>query len=236
MWNESFFSAPQLKRDPLGAPRAFVKSTLASSFLLALVATVPLTAQAGSSRWPDPDKAPQLQALNERRASNFPIPRCRDNTPILTHDSIGPIRAGQAVRDLLRQCPRLFFGWYWEEGIPNPGFAVWLGKALVIATMTDSTTNARVVVAQTSSRTVRTSNGIGPGTLLRNAETTWGKGALDEAECQLTVSFHSQPGLAWIVTIPSHWECGKAEGGANTNVLPRVTRLEVAKLYKRVGA
>ncbi len=213
-----------------------MKSILPSSFLLALLATVPLMAQEGSSRWPDPDKAPQLQALNEGRASNLPIPRCRDNTPILAPDSIGPIKAGQAVRDLLRQCPRLFFGWYWEEGIPNPAFAVWLGKALVIATITDSTTNARVFVAQTSSRTARTSNGIGPGSLLRTAEAAWGKGSLDEAECQLTVSFYSQPGLAWTVTIPSHWECGKAEGGASTNVLPRVTRLEVARLYKREGA
>jgi hypothetical protein len=155
---------------------------------------------------------------------------------VLTPDSIGPIRAGQALRELRRECPQLYFGWYWDEGSPSPGFAVWLGRALVVATITDSTTNARVFVAQTSSRAVRTSSGIGPGSLLRTAEATWGKDSLDEAECQLAVSFQSQPGLAWLVTIPAQWECGKAEGGASTSVLPAATRLEVARLYKREGA
>jgi|SRR5690349_22375853 len=181
-----------------------MRLTAVTLFLLA--STFPLGAVA-QARWPADQDAYQLVP-----GKPAPAPACRLVTPIVTTDSLGPVRPGMRLRDLLRACPRAYLGWHWEEGIPEPTAAVRLGSVLAFAILQDTAAAKavvyRVLIADSSARTVE---GIGPGSRLSEMIRAWGLPKLGAAECSLYAWFDARPHLSWIMEFPSKWDCGRLE-------------------------
>src|SRR2546425_8704059 len=133
-----------------------------TSFLFVLFLGLPLSSAGGQGRWPADEFARQL-------VPGKPVPAepCRAETPALTSDSLGPLRPGMTLAELLRACPRPYYGWHIEEGIPEPGIAVRLGRVLALVILRDTVGSKavayRILIADSAARTP---DGLGPGSRL----------------------------------------------------------------------
>ncbi len=177
-----------------------------SSRLLLALALFPLRTSA-QGRWPANQDANQLVP-----GKAVPAPPCRASAPILTSDSLGPLHPGMSLEAVLRACPRAYFGWHWEEGIPEPALAIPLGRSVALAMLQDTAGPKavvyRILVADSG---VRTKEGIGPGSSLRYMTAAWGLAKMGAAECALYVWFDSLPHLSWIMEFPPNWDCSRLE-------------------------
>ena len=176
------------------------------SRLLLALALFPLRTSA-QRRWPVDQDANQLVP-----GKTVPAPPCRASVPILTSDSLGPLHPGMSLEAVLRACPRAYFGWHWEEGIPEPALAIPLGRSVALAMLKDTigpkAVVYRILVADSG---VRTKEGIGPGSRLRSMTAVWGLPKMGAAECALYVWFDSQPHISWIMQFPPNWDCSRLE-------------------------
>ena len=179
---------------------------LSALFFAFAAAAAPLGVSA-QVRWPADQETCQLVP-----GKPVPVPQCRSVTPVLTSDSVGPVHPGMRVGDLLRVCPRAYLGWHWEEGIPEPGAVVRLGRVLALALLQDTTGPKavvyRILIADSNAKTVE---GIGPHSRLGDMIKAWGVPKLGAAECALYASFETRPHLSWIMEFPSKWDCGRLE-------------------------
>src|SRR2546430_14967086 len=113
--------------------------------VLACICASLATAQ---SPWPGDHDRYQLANLQLDSA-----PTCRAVVPLLTSDSLGPLRPGQSLRELERACPRLLFGWDWgNEGIPAPAVVLRFGRAVVEVEFSDTAPTSGAYRISTDSR------------------------------------------------------------------------------------
>jgi len=195
---------------------------------LCLLAPPSLRAQ---SRWPADQFAHQL--VPGRPA---PAPSCRSVTPVLAADSLGPLRPGMSLSQLLHACPHAYLGWHFEEGIAEPAAAVRLGKVLALAILEDTSgIKARIYRIMTADTSAKTPDGIGPGSLVHQMIAAWGRPKLGAAECALYSSWPAHPHLSWILEFPRAWDCSRLEAFVVDSApehLPRDLRAGIVILGK----
>ena len=127
-----------------------------------------------------------------------PAPSCMAETPRFGKNSVGPLRAGQTVQEILRHCPRLAFGWDWgDEGIPEPVADVRLGRMKVTIAFRDTLRTSVATRIWSEDSSARTAEGIGPGILLSRAIDAYGVPTLYAVECVLWAEFPKAKGLGW---------------------------------------
>jgi len=155
--------------------------------LVGLVLVLPTKAEP-QSPWP-------RDTLHVTRSS---VPVCTPETPRFTKASVGPLRAGQTVQEILRQCPRLGFRWDWgDEGIPEPVADVRLGKMKVTIAFKDTSLTSIATRIWSEDNVARTPEGIGPGVALSQAIQRYGVPTLYAVECVLWADFPKAKGLGW---------------------------------------
>jgi len=145
----------------------FILGLVAIAMIL-VVASAPV--DAAGDRWSSVPDINQLVTLAHAETA----PRCSATTPQLTTRSLGPLRPGQSLRDLEKACPTLSYGWYWNEGSPNPVVLLRLGEAAVMVEFSDAApTGAAYRI--TTAFPVRTADGFGPGSELSAMMRAWGR-------------------------------------------------------------
>lgn len=162
-----------------------------------------------SSRWPSAPRASQLDSLLARDPNSAPL--CAGTTTFpITADSIGPIRMGVPLSQVLRRCPHVLYGWYYiSDGFAEPAIAVRLHTTLVRAFLTnpqDSGTVHRVEIGEGAT----TEEGLGVGSTLDALRRRYGAPGASESDCDLRVWFASRPGLSFRMAYPpaERRECG----------------------------
>ena len=198
------------------------RSVLLFAFVVAVV-SLPCHAQ---QRWPrDKDRY---------QVGTYPsdsVPQCRTAAPVLTADSLGPVRPLQRLAELERICPRLRYAWEWgHEGIPTPAVLLRLGEAVVEVEFPDTVPSSPAYRIRLDNPIVKTADGFGPGSELEAMARAWGAPRFGVGECVLYASFESRPGLSFRVRVPESWQCGdvnEVERGKAPQLPPGTTVREV---------
>jgi len=162
-----------------------------------------------ASPWPAHPDSSGLAALPARGSGS--VPRCRQDAPRLTPDSIGPFRLGATVSELEHTCPRLLYGWQLDpDGFAVPTIAARLGPAIITALLTDTLPTGTVRQVDVEHGAVRTAEGVGVGSTLRELQRAYGAPGASEPGCVLRVWFATLPGLAFRMAFPprEQRECG----------------------------
>jgi hypothetical protein len=130
--------------------------------------------------------------------------------PVLTPDSLGPIRVGMTLAEFRRVCPRAVFTWdFGDEGNESPAAVVRLGGAAVVVGFDDTLGTSRVHGLKSRSRALHTKEGFGVGTRLSILARAWGSPKGSEAECVPFAWFERMLGLSFRIHPGIPWDCGK---------------------------
>jgi hypothetical protein len=186
-------------------------------------------------QWPDVDSGLQLQTyLPPSDSEATLVPECTAAPVPLAADSIGPLRVGQSLAALLRVCPRVVPGWDWgDEAIPTPALAIRFGAVVVVATLSDTLPDSRVVYLATASPAARTAEGVHVNMPVDSVVLLLGTPRFDEAECSLYANFSGNPHLGVLLTLPADsLDCGQL--APRPPALPRGSR--VARMLLHGGA
>ena len=185
----------------------------------------------GQERWPTDQLAHQMAPV-----FILEIPSCRELTPLLTLDSIGPVSPGESLAGLEHRCPKLYYAWDWgDEGIPEPAVAVRLGDAVAIAVLTDTISTSLIYRVRVVTEAARTEEGFGLGTLATEIIDMWGEPEFGVAECVLYMWFPARPGLSWRLRLGSEWDCvdlAEFERTGDVGELLRGAKVQEAILYQ----
>ena len=189
------------------------------------------TPTAQSQAWPTDRLAGQLPSRDTE------IPACAGR-PLVTPDSLGPIRPGATLRELLVRCPDLLRYWDWgDEGMPEPAVAVRVGAATVFAVLEDTLPSSPVYRIYSADSMSQTTKGLGPGVTLRSLEEAYGSPQFQSAECRIYVYFPGQAGISWTLEIPkaANWECDAVEAlnTDRTRRPPAESRVGQVNVYAR---
>ncbi|HJS42183.1 MAG TPA: hypothetical protein VJ755_01815 [Gemmatimonadales bacterium] len=194
------------------------------------------TLAAGPSPWPAvPDSIRETQpngATSTVTASAVPPPQCRRDPPRITSDSIGPFRLDASLSDLQRECPGLAFSWTNDpDGYPVPAVAARLGGATVTAWFTDTLAGATVREVRVERGGLKTAEGLGVGSTLRDLQRAYGAAGASEPDCVLRVWFAALPGVAFRMAFSQREqrECG----GLSEEPLPPDLRVASVILVPR---
>lgn len=200
----------------------------AIALLPLLAVTSPLL---GQQRWSEDQAGHQMAVASASQA-----PSCREGTPVLTPDSIGPVSPGQSLADLEQTCPELYYAWDWgDEGIPEPAVAVRLGDAVAVAVLKDTISTSLIYRVRVVSEAARTEEGFGPGTRVTEIIDRWGEPEFGVAECVLYMWFPARPGLSWRLRLASEGDCvdlAEFERTGDVGELLRGARVQEAILYE----
>jgi hypothetical protein len=156
------------------------------------------------------------------------VVQCSSRTPLLTSDSVGAVRAGQPLSELVSRCPYALPRWRFDEGIPEPVLIVKLGTTVVFAVLDDTLPASEVYRAIVVDPGARTSAGVHPGMTLAQVAAIYGlPSEMGTAECFLYATFTQEPGIGWRLDLPGEVDCAKVEFMRVAD-LPLETRLEAA--------
>jgi hypothetical protein len=178
--------------------------------------------RAGDGAWPGAEFRLSVEMFRGDAALRASVPACRMVAPVVTPDSIGPVRAGQSLAQLLNVCPDPILGWVWtHDGSALPALATRLGSAIVVALLTD--TVAAAIVAEAMTADLGTAEGIGSGSSLDDVVAVYGEGELVAGDCELEVIFDARPGLSFVLHSPAALlTCEEVTEIADENTFDRV--------------
>lgn len=207
---------------------------------LGLAAMLVFAACSSADAWPEDREANQLQVIRFRNGEGRPgstqVPQCRESAPSMTPDSVGPVRAGQTLKELRRACPELLRGWDWgDEGVPAPAVAVRLGDAVVTAELDSTLAASRVRAVTVEHGSARTPEGFGPGSTLGEMARAWGAPRLIEGECVIEAVFPGREGLVWRLSIPGRPDCAQVGEIARANAADRLPPETVVSRVTQIG-
>ena len=134
-------------------------------------------------------------------------PRCRDQTPVLTADSVGPLRPTMSLSEVQRVCPGLLYAWRFLEGDPEPIVITQLGRLVLVIEFGDTLAATPVYRLTTDSHAARTQDQLGPGLDVALSVRAWGRPQFGQGECALYMWFPSRPGMSFALDLPSSWTC-----------------------------
>ncbi len=179
-------------------------------------------------RWPADQEAHQLGSLDSVRPATVPL--CRPEEPLFTADGVGPLRAGQSLREAAAVCQQMHATWDWgDEGIPSPALLVRFGAAVLQLSLEDTLPASRILTISSRSPAAHTSAGIHPGSTFAEFLRTYGTTELGDAECVLYASAAAAPRLSFRLDLGGSLDCVQlatlpASGAAAG--LPSHTRVE----------
>jgi hypothetical protein len=166
-----------------------------------------MSQSADSVVWPADEMEYQISNLSEQRAALRP---CREQVPLLTSDSVGPLHAGMSVEEAAAACPDHIVGWDWgDEGMPEPAMLVGLGSstAKLIFEGTEPF-RATYAVTVTDGSAFRTKAGVGPGSSFAELTEAYGEPeVVEEGECVLWAIFQPEDQLSWKIRLPDMIDC-----------------------------
>lgn len=212
-----------------GPPESQDTSTAAAGRNLSAAADTPVTPALPpdpSSPWP----ADTFDVRIDRWSFEVPaqlarIPSCGSATPIVTGDSIGPLRSGLTRAAIERICPTLHYGWYYSDDQRwIPAANVRLGTATVLLEFDGTAPTARVTRVAALDSATRTADGLTAGSPLADARRILGEPTLVPAKCAVFARWPARPGLIAriVLTDESGWECSSMRQVAERNNLGRV--------------
>jgi hypothetical protein len=157
-------------------------------------------------------------------------------TPLVTPDSLGPVRPGRSLAAITARCPRQFRYWHWEEGVPQPAIALNVGGALLRVLLEDSLPTSVVDRVLSSDSSARTAKSIGPGSTIADVEHAYGRLKFETAKCAIYASSPAHAGVSWIVTTPAGWDCEDlVDVHAGKRRPPGSTVVHTAAVYRRAA-
>ena len=179
-----------------------------------------------SSPWPADTFDVRIDRWSfEEPAEVAKIPTCQPATPVVTGDSIGPLRAGLTRADVETTCPKLHYGWYYsDDQLWIPAANVRLGSATFLLEFDGTAPTARVTRVAAIDPGARTADGLGAGSTLAEARRILGVPTLVPAKCAVFARWASRPGLIAriVLTDETGWECSSMRQVAERNLLARV--------------
>ena len=152
-----------------------------------------------STRWPEPREAfGEWRAFQSGRL-HAQAPRCRNVAPALTRDSVGPVRPGMTLSELLRVCPHTLRLWsyYAPRDRWSPVVAVALGSAILTRYLEDTLPLSKIGSLALSDTGIRGPGGLGAGSTYGEFKARYGQGTLNGGaeECTtVEVTFPALPG------------------------------------------
>ncbi len=152
-----------------------------------------------STRWPEPREAfGEWRAFQSGRL-HAQAPRCRNVAPALTRDSVGPVRPGMTLSELLRVCPHTLRLWsyYAPRDRWSPVVAVALGSAILTSYLEDTLPLSKIGSLALSDTGIRGPGGLGAGSTYGEFKARYGQGTLNGGaeECTtVEVTFPALPG------------------------------------------
>jgi hypothetical protein len=150
------------------------------------------------SGWPERSPAFGEWHLWRSPSLHAGAPRCRYVAPVITRDSIGPVRPGMTLAELQRACPRILHAWFEYAERYTPVVAVGLGEAIVVAFVEDTARASKLSDVSTRDSAARTPEGLGVGSSYARLRARYGPGSLNGSgyECAITVAtFRTLPGV-----------------------------------------
>jgi hypothetical protein len=172
----------------------------ASRPILGARATSPAGNPAGEFEvaWPADQDAYQVGAEYSARELAT-IPQCTGDIPALASDSMGPLRPGLTVAEILERCGQALLLWEWTDAPDaTPAMLVRLGTVPATITVADTMASSRVVSVAVSEPSVRSRAGIGPGSTFGEVRAALGAVRSVRAEnCVLVATFAEAPMMAW---------------------------------------
>ena len=179
-----------------------------------------------SSPWPADTFDVRIDRWSfEEPAELAKIPTCQDVTPVVTGDSIGPLRAGLTRAAVESACPKLHYGWYYsDDQLWIPAANVRLGPATFLLEFDGTAPTARVTRVAAIDPGARTADGLGAGSTFADARRILGAPTLVPAKCAVFARWASRPGLVAriVLTDETGWECSSMRQVAERNLLARV--------------
>ena len=172
--------------------------------LLAFVFSTVVNAQ---QRWTDNQYDNQIGPSDKATT-----PTCFQTTPSFSPDSVGPFHIGISVEQVETLCHSLRFGWYGgDEGIFEPVALLKFGSGSILLEFDDTLITSRVRRMFIGTPEIRSPEGLGVGSLVKDLAAKWGKPSRAEIECLLYVYFKSKPGISFQVDLPVQRDCGQLE-------------------------
>ena len=179
-----------------------------------------------SSPWPADTFDVRIDRWSfEEPAELAKIPTCQATTPVVTGDSIGPLRAGLTRAAVEMVCPTLHYGWYYsDDQLWIPAANVRLGQATFLLEFDGTAPTARVTRVAAIDPGARTTDGLGAGSTFAEARRLLGTPTLVPAKCAVFARWESRPGLVAriVLTDETGWECSSMRQVAERNLLARV--------------
>src|SRR5688500_9885753 len=179
-----------------------------------------------SSPWPADTFDVRIDRWSfEEPAQLAKIPVCQVATPVVTGDSVGPLRAGLSRSAVESACPKLHYGWYYsDDQLWIPAANVRLGSATFLLEFDGTDPNARVTRVAAIDPGARTADGLAAGSTFAEARRLLGVPTLVPAKCAVFARWPSRPGLIAriVLTDESGWECSSMRQVAERNNLGRI--------------
>ena len=172
--------------------------------LLAFLSSTLLTAQ---TRWSDNQYDNQIRPFDKATT-----PSCSQITPTFSPDSVGPFHTGMSVKQVENLCRSIRYGWYGgDEGIFEPVALVKSGLGSILLEFDDTLVTSKVQRIFIGTPDIRSSEGLGVGSLVKDLAAQWGKPSRTEIECLLYIYFKSKPGISFQIDLPVERDCGQRE-------------------------
>jgi hypothetical protein len=164
-------------------------------------------------------------SFEEQPSKRGTLPICSDRAPVITGDSIGPLRAGLTRAQLLAVCPRLHYGWFYTDDQSwAPAAVVRLGPSVAIIEFDGTARSSTITRISAHGPGAATPDGVRAGSTLATARETLGEPRLVGAKCAVYVRWPDRPGLIARLVLPDEtgWECSAMRALVEYGTLRRV--------------
>jgi hypothetical protein len=159
------------------------------------------------ARWPDNQFDNQITPFQRANSTS-----CSQTTPFFSDSSVGSLHPGMSLAQLELSCHNLRYGWFGgDEGIFSPVALAKLGSGSLLIEFEDTLSTSRIQRLLIGTPEIRSREGLGVGSQVRDLVTAWGRPSRAEIECLLYVYFESKPGLSFQVDLPIQVDCGKRD-------------------------
>lgn len=186
----------------------------------------------GQNRWKDFD----FDSVQANTTIQTP-PTCLNESPTLSHKSLGPFKPGQSLRELESICDSLLYEWgLGSEAIEFPYVAILIEDTRVHFEMSSTSSMSTIVYIKILGPSIKTKEGFGITSNIHDVIKKWGSPSFGHNECQLYSWFESHPGISFALRTPANFGCmemSKLEQTGDVHLLPQNTSIYSIHLYQK---
>jgi len=150
---------------------------------------------ATSPTWPPPSPT---YAAGKMPWQARGMPHCGTETPVIAHDSLGPLAIGQTQAQLRERCQNFLHVWVLDQH-GEPALALKLGDSRIIARMSDTMPSSTVRLIDVSDPAPRTAEGFGVGTRVLDILAAHRDPAMISGKESCVLFFQSLRGLTFVL-------------------------------------